>query len=227
MSQTATLETSQADVLLARVMDPAEGEDSTTESSLDAALTQFQLVGLRRTTVDDVGRQAGLSRMTIYRRYPNKQALTEAVMLREVRRIIQMVERRVAAQANAEDRMVESFVFGLRLVRTHPLLNRLLMTEPEDILPFLTVSSRPFISVGIAFIAQHVRQAQHDTGGPQPDPEAVAEILARLVHSLVLAPEGGLALDDDSDARDFARMYLAPMALGRPGGLPIPAAVDA
>ena len=50
---------------------------------LDAARDTILAVGLRRTTVSDVARRAGLSRMTVYRRYPDGAALIRALMWRE------------------------------------------------------------------------------------------------------------------------------------------------
>ena len=219
MSQSAAEPTAEViDSLLARVLDVAEVDDWTTKGILDAALTQFQVVGLRRTTLDDVARRARVSRMTIYRRFPNKQLLTETVLVRECGRAIQEIDAKVAAHPRAADRLVEGFVTGLHMAKSHPLLRRLLDTEPEDILPYMTIYSRPFLSVAIALLTDNVSDAQREGNAPDRDPGPAAEILVRLAHSLLLAPEGGLDWDDDRVARDFARSYLVPIVTG--GGQP-------
>ncbi len=53
---------------------------STTEVILDAALTEFERHGVRRVSLDDVGRRAGVSRTTIYRRFANRDDLMAAVI---------------------------------------------------------------------------------------------------------------------------------------------------
>src|SRR5437764_14953403 len=50
---------------------------------LDAAHKCVLLVGFRRTTLTDVARRAGVSRMTLYRRFPDVRSLVAALMTRE------------------------------------------------------------------------------------------------------------------------------------------------
>jgi AcrR family transcriptional regulator len=68
--------------LLRRALSPAGGAeiDDTAERILAGALAQFEDFGVRRTTMEDVARRVGMSRVTIYRRFSNKDALVEAVL---------------------------------------------------------------------------------------------------------------------------------------------------
>jgi AcrR family transcriptional regulator len=201
--------TSAAGILQA-FRDPAS-DDATTERILDGALQQFQLFGLRRSSVDDVARRAGLGRMTVYRRFPKKDDLVEAVVLREARRMAERVNAAAARMPTVEERAVESFVVMVREVRTNPLLQRLLTTEPETALPYVTVHGAPVIAMGAAFIHEQIRHEQKQGASPAVDPQGLAEILARLAHSILLTPGGGLPLDDDRQTREFARRYLVPL----------------
>ncbi|WP_040697921.1 helix-turn-helix domain-containing protein, partial [Nocardia vinacea] len=51
---------------------------------LDAALVQFSKVGVKKTTIEDVARQAGVDRVTVYRRVGSRDDLVQAVISREV-----------------------------------------------------------------------------------------------------------------------------------------------
>jgi AcrR family transcriptional regulator len=177
--------------------------DPLRERILAAALEQFQLVGLRRTTVGDVARRAGVGRVTVYRRVGDKRELVVAAIQSEVSRLIAAVRAAIAPLESVEDRLVEAFVVGLQTVRSHPLLRRLLETEPDDLLPYLTLDFGPILAVARTFMARDL--------GPVRDPELVGELLARLSQSLVLTPEGRVPLDDDRRLRTFARTYLAPL----------------
>jgi len=198
------------DQILAELLAPhaASAIDGTSERILDAALERFLLVGLRRTTVEDVARRAGVGRVTVYRRIGHKRELVEAVILRETRRVIARVASEISGLESAEQRLVEGFVLGLRAVRTHPLLERLLETEPEDLLPYLTLEAGESMAVGRRFVAQ---QIVGETPGRNQDRELAAEIITRLAHSLVLTPDGGIPLDDEHGLREFARNFLAPL----------------
>jgi AcrR family transcriptional regulator len=185
--------------------------DVVSEQILDAALEQFQLVGIRRASVEDVARRAGVSRITVYRRFPRKEVLIEAVAMREARRLVAAVDAATSTVDGFADRIVESFVGILRLVREHPLVRQLLAVEPDEMLRTLTLRGGPVIAIGTAYVADQIRRAQETGEVPPYDPQPVAEILARLTQSLLLTPEGVIPVDDESAERDFARAHLAPL----------------
>jgi AcrR family transcriptional regulator len=203
--------------LLDQVLSGAVEElDLTSERILDAALDQFEREGIRRSSVESVAQRAGVTRVTVYRRFPRKEALVSAVVVREVRRTIAEVDARTAPIADAEERTVEGFVVLLDRVRSHPLTQRLLAVEPEEILRVLTVDAGPVLALGTAYVATQIRRGQREGAFPAYDPEPVAEILARLAHSLLLTPKAVVELDDEAEARAFAREYLTPiLARGR------------
>src|ERR1700752_5213351 len=121
------------------------------ERLLDAALEQFLDVGVRRSSMEDVARRAGVSRVTVYRRFAAKDRLAEAVLLREVQRYIQEVRRLMLSYPDVGDRIEAVFVHVMRTVRDHPLITRLLRLEPDLVLPLLTVKGGPVIAIGTAF----------------------------------------------------------------------------
>jgi AcrR family transcriptional regulator len=188
-----------------------EAFDPTTERILDAALEQFELTGIRRSSVEDVARRAGVTRVTVYRRFSRKDALVDAVVVRECRRAIAAVDARISPIADAEERTVEGFVAMLDAVRSHPLVNRLFAVEPASLMRALTVEGGPVIALGTAYCAEQIRRGQREGQLPEYDPEPVAEILARLAHSILLAPQGGIPIGDERAARRFAREHLAPI----------------
>ncbi|MEU7892589.1 TetR family transcriptional regulator [Nonomuraea sp. NPDC049152] len=178
-----------------------DGSDSANERILDAAYERFLAFGVRRTTVDDVARQAGLARITVYRRFARKNDLVHGVMLRELRRFLRDFERAVAPLPTAAEQVVEGFAVTLRVVRGHSLLARLLVTEPETILPHLTTGAAPYLAVAREFVAAHL---------DSPDAEAIAEMFVRVSLSFLLTPSSAIPLETDDQARAFARRHLVP-----------------
>jgi AcrR family transcriptional regulator len=199
--------------LLAQVLQSGQPVDAIGERVLDGALEQFLKFGLRRSTMEDVAKRAGLSRITIYRRFPTKRDLVVAVIMREARRALHAIDSAVAPLSKIEDRFVEGFVVSLRIARDHALLQRLLATEPEMVLPYLTSEAGPVLAVARTFLANHIKRAQDLGAVRRFEPEPVAELLVRLTQSFLLTPEGAIRLDDDRRARAFAREYIAPLLM--------------
>lgn len=183
------------------------------EQILEAALEQFELVGIRRSSVEDVARRAGVSRITVYRRFPRKDVLIREMATREVRRVVAAVDAETSGIEGFSERVAESFVVMLRVVREHPLVRRLLAVEPDEMLRYLTIEGEPVIAIGTAYVAEQIRRAQLAGEAPEYDPEPVAEILTRLAHSLLLTPVGSIPLNDDQAEREFARQHLTPLLL--------------
>jgi AcrR family transcriptional regulator len=174
------------------------------DAILDAARSVFEQYGARRANVDDVATAAGVSRSTLYRRYPTKDALLGAVVVRELDAFFDELDR-VAADLPPQEAVVECFVRGIAIMQQIPVLGRLAQTEPEVItgLPgrghlLLAHSDR---------IARTLRRA--GARMPEEDLLMASELLLRLATTYLLDPRGRLDLADEAAARDMAKRFLA------------------
>jgi AcrR family transcriptional regulator len=113
---------------------------------LDAAFDAVATFGLARLTVEDVARRADLSRQSVYRYFGSKDELIGALVIREVDAFLDAVREASALHADLEAAMRESALVCLRTLREHPLLDRLLASEPETLLPHLTIRAGPLIA---------------------------------------------------------------------------------
>jgi AcrR family transcriptional regulator len=182
--------------------------DRVGESIVDAALAEFLAYGLRRTTVDTVARRAKVSRATLYRRFRDKDALVQAVLVRECRRFFGGIADAVANVSTVEGRLVEGFVVGVRYARADRLLNRLLASDPEALLPYLTTNGALVVAAAREFL---VRQGGSDEPVHDRTPAGVAELFVRLAISFTLMPDSAIPLGTDEEVRAFARAYLTPL----------------
>jgi AcrR family transcriptional regulator len=193
---------------MATIAAPPRTPPDTAARILDAAFDRVMQIGLARTTVEDVARAAGLSRQTIYRYFPSKEHLVTALVLREEERFLDGIRRAFAEDPNLEAAIADAILFCLRFARAHPLLDRLLETDPETLLPYLTTKGNPVIhrarEVLMSLLAQRawVRADLLDTAvdaatrtlisyamsPPDRRPEEVARDLARIL-TLALAPK--------------------------------------
>ncbi|MBF6327327.1 TetR/AcrR family transcriptional regulator [Nocardia transvalensis] len=189
-------------------------EDSNQTRVLDAALMAFLDFGIKRTSMVEVARRGGLSLATLYRRFAGKSDLIQAVGLRQARQFIQQVDaavqRQIDRDAGAEDQIVELFVAFLDGLRGNRLLDRLLKTEPEIVLPYLTVQGAPVIELGRDYLAEFITRLQREDKLAQYDPLPLAETIARTALSMALTPQTVIPLGDEAALRQFARDHIVP-----------------
>lgn len=191
--------------------------DATTDRILEGALSRFEMFGIRRSRVEDVAQAAGLSRVTVYRRFPSKDALIQAVILRESDRFFVEIDALIEQFGSFQTRLVEGFAFALTYVRAHPLLSRMLASEPESIVPYLTIKGGPILEAARVALAERLGREVAEGRLAPIDIQVAAELLVRIVQSFLLTPKSLAALECQDDARTFARRYLAPALLADPG----------
>lgn len=175
---------------------------------IDAALDEFRDHGIDRVRMEHIARRAGLHRATVYRAFPNKDTLLTTALSTWLQRILSGIATAVADHADVRDRAAEGFAIALRTLREDPLTNRVLLAD-EGGKPFVITYGATLLAAARVFFAEQLRQAD---GTGDFDPDAAAEIAARLSLTLLLIPEGLFPLDTDDDARTFARTHLIPAA---------------
>jgi AcrR family transcriptional regulator len=198
--------------LLVRAADPGiePPADPASERVLDAALELAAEVGVRKLTMDEIAVRAGFGRMTVYRRFGDRDRLVDALAVREARRCLAELDSSMDPAAPVAEQVAEGFAASLRIAREHPLLNRLARAEPESVLAVLTESDGLF-SASRAFVAGRLRAAQGEGLLGEIDTEEAAEVLIRLAFSFVLIQESTLPLDDPDRVRETARRLIAPI----------------
>jgi AcrR family transcriptional regulator len=175
---------------------------------LDAARESVLAVGVRRTTLTDVARRAGVSRMTLYRRYPDLEAVLSALMTREFGRLVARAAER-ASGATARERVVEMVVGGCRALASDPLFVRLLDVDPELLLPYMT---RRLGGVQRIAVAAGADALAVDDGSVRRDapPEVLSAGIELIARGFVLASHGELEVDPWVELERAVDGYLRP-----------------
>lgn len=190
----------------------AEVQDETTRRVLDAACEEFSLVGLQRTTMEDVARRAGVSRVTVYRHVANKDALVDAVLRREFQRYVHDYLAQMQAAETAVDRIAGGYLSTIQAMRRNPLLSGILSVELDSLVSSMAGSAEHVLAMARLFLAQLLRIEQQ--GGEiadEIDVDVAADIMVRLAVSYVLIPSDVVDLDDDDQAQAMVRSFLLPM----------------
>ncbi|MEU6037652.1 helix-turn-helix domain-containing protein [Actinomadura sp. NPDC047616] len=212
----ALMTASGAESLLERAyidaVEQVDDMDETRAQILDAAYEQFCRMGVQRSTMEDVARRAGVSRITVYRRFATKNALVEHVVRREFRRYFDQFLRDIQQAETAADRVVLGFVSSLRAIRSNPLIGGLIATEPDLLVPSMINDGGRTLATVRQFVAGQLRQEQR-AGNVSSDLDAdlVAEMMVRISASFLGIPSHLVDLDDDEQLAMVARRFLVPM----------------
>ena len=175
---------------------------------LDAALDAFLDFGVRRTSMGEIARRAGISPATLYRRYAQKSDVVMGVGLREAGRIMAHLEDVIDPSAPPLEQLTALHVEVAHQLRSNELLRRVLATEPETVLPKLTVDADPILESGRGYLAGFLTRLQ-DEGLVAPyDVAPVADWLARMALSDTLTPAKEPLTPEQTAA--FVRDHLAP-----------------
>jgi len=190
-----------------------EGFDEYAERILEAARLLLIEFGIRRTSLDDIARTAGVGRATLFRRFASREALMRALASREVQRSIAAVDAQVTAIEDPQEFLVAGVLAVMHEIASNELLQRLLVTDAKQMLPLLTSRSTPILTMGRVYMAGQLQRLIDQGARVAPDPDVIAELLARLVLSLALNPDGVLPLKDDEALSRLVRSTIAPLIL--------------
>ncbi|MFC9473250.1 TetR/AcrR family transcriptional regulator [Nocardia sp. NPDC056952] len=186
--------------------------DSVEERILDAALVQFERVGVRKTTIEDIAKAADVDRATVYRRIGSRDDVVRAAFEREVRRLLVDLGEIPARHDTFDDIVVDVFTTVITRWRAHPLVERLLTLEADRLLPQLTVDGASFFLLSVAASTEILRKVLEDSRFPDiPDLSARVEVACRVVHSLILQPVGTIDTGSEQALAAFARTYVVPI----------------
>lgn len=200
------------DRAFAEAVEQVDDQSEDRSRILDAAHEQFCHLGIRRSTMDDVARRAGVSRITVYRRFVTKDLLVEEVVRREFRRYFDQFLVDIQQAETAADRVVLGFVSSLRAIRGNPLIGGLMAAEPDVLVPSMASDGGRTLAAVRQFVAgQLAREQRAGHVSEAVDVNLVAELMVRLSTSFLVIPSEIIDLDDDEQVAAVARRFLVPM----------------
>lgn len=156
--------------------------DRILDGAIDAAIDH----GIARLSVGDVARRAGLSRQTLYKYFPSKHALVAEAVLRDADEIVRRVIEAAVPFDDPRDALEAGFLATLRLTREHPLLDRLVRTEPGSLLPLLASAEGPVMSAARTAVEGIVELKFPEISADQR--RRGADVIARLLVSYAVGP---------------------------------------
>ncbi len=177
---------------------------------LDAALACSHRLGFSKVTIDDICRESGVSRASVYRLFPGgRDVLFEALRVRELHQFFDHVLAEVDGATSAEAIVVSSVVTATSLLQADEHLAMMLSSEPGEALGQLTAAGLPRI----------IRMAT-EALSPQLEPligqvaaHRLIDLVVRLTVSHFLSPVDSVDLNDATSARQFLSPLISSVTL--------------
>ena len=177
-------------------------EETTRARIIAAAFECAGRFGLGRTTMADVAAEARTSRQTVYRYFATKQELFLALIVREEASMIVTVRRAMELHDALRPAMQAAFEAVIKAMRAHPLLDRVMATEPHELLPYLTVDANPVLETSTRVMEEIAsNRAPHISKRIR---RRWADTCARVFTSYAITPPSG---DPAAIARDLAELF--------------------
>lgn len=177
---------------------------------LEAAVACVGRSGLSRTSVDEVAREAGVSRASVYRHFPGGK---EELLAKTVEHEVWGFFHRLAVRVEDEPSLAEVLETGLAFAHSelahHEVFQRVLGTEPERLLPHLSMST-PMILEALRQYLKPILGTEELRAGS--DPDATADHLARMILSFIVG-QGRWDFTDPAQVRILVRDHLLPGVL--------------
>jgi AcrR family transcriptional regulator len=156
------------------------------DAVLDVATDLLATYGVRRVSLSDLSTTAKVSRQSLYRWFGDRDGVVRAVLVRERDRFVDAALAAAADEPDLRQGLEAVIAETLRMAATHPLLNRLRVSDPEVLLPLLAsadnVVTATVSALAVEFITNRVPDAE-----PARVSEA-ADVYTRLTLSYLLNP---------------------------------------
>jgi AcrR family transcriptional regulator len=192
-----------------------DGDRSTADRLLDAARDSILTIGWKRTTLTEVARRAGVSRMTVYRTYADMPALFGDLMTREWAAVAESVPADGPKSDAWPERIAAGLVGTVVALREDDLFRRIIDVDPELLLPYLLERRGRSQESLLTLLAARVEEGQAAGGVRDGDPRLLARSTLLAAHGYLLSAHT-MADDEislsalDQELHELVRRHLAP-----------------
>jgi AcrR family transcriptional regulator len=200
--------------------DTAQAVDTRADPVLQAAYDSILEVGVRRTTLADVARRAGVSRMTVYRKYDDLPRLLSALLTVELSAILREVDAHTSGLCTVRARTATMVARASAALAGHPILARVLAVDPEALLPLIVDRLGSIQRLALEQLTTSIEAGQLPDGDGSirsGDPSLLALMILTSTQSLVFSSRAISSADPHGRIYDELQImtdaYLKPEVL--------------
>jgi AcrR family transcriptional regulator len=148
---------------------------------LDAAASCVLAYGVDRVTLAEIARRAGVSRPTIYRRWPDTQALLAALLTARIVGVL----RDVPSRGPGREALVERIVGVAERLRHDDVVMSVFHSAPELAMVYIAERLGTSQQILINAVAAELKVAQRDGSVRAADPRQLAAMCLLITQSTI------------------------------------------
>ena len=172
---------------------------------MEATLSCIARGGMKGFTVEDVAREAGLSRATLYRYFPGgREQLVGETVTWEVGRFFTRLAEAIADAPDFRTRVERGLTFAHRTLHDHEAFRRAMASDQGEIQARLAGIAPIVVGVIRSYLEPLLAEVALVEG---VNPTEAADHLARLIGSLIV-DEGSWDLGDPGQVRELVDRWL-------------------
>ncbi len=182
------------------------GSTSARDRILAATLVSLARYGVAKTTLEDVAKEAGCARATVYRYFGGKQQLLHAVIIHESERLLAAIDAAAATDATLDEAVIAMATAAAHEILEHDALQFVLAHEPELVLPWITFdgADRFLERAGAALAPTFARYV------PAADANRAAAWCTRIFLAYLGADNSPVTMTDEREVRALVHDFVAP-----------------
>jgi AcrR family transcriptional regulator len=161
---------------------------------LAAAASCVRDFGVERVTLAEIARRAGVSRPTVYRRWPDTRSILVSLL---TDRIVG-AWRAAPSRAAGREALVTRIVEVVRNLRRDEMILTVLRSDPELAMVYIADRLGASQQILIDMVADELRKAQADNTVRQADPRQLAAMVLLITQSVI---QSGRIVDPILDDR--------------------------
>ena len=170
------------------------------ELVLNVARARFQRFGVKKTTVDEISRDAGISKKTLYELFKNKEDLFVAVFIREALGNRAFIVDKVRGIASPRDKVTQLLRGAVKRITEQRFMIQVLADEENLYVPYLQQQFQLQVEQEILNLITPILEEGMRTGEFRPmEPRTVAYFIFKLFQTFTYAKTDSI----DGNDRDL------------------------
>jgi AcrR family transcriptional regulator len=172
---------------------------------LEAVKTCCARWGIDKVTADDIAKQSGVSRATLYRMFPGgKDAIYESLRTYELDQFFAVLLTQIDGAYTLEELLVQAVTCATVELRNDQHLAIMMASEAGAVVSELTVEGLPrIVGVASAYLIPFVERFL-----PPDQSRSLIDVVVRLVISYFLSPAEFVDLSNPDSAREFLAPFV-------------------
>jgi AcrR family transcriptional regulator len=182
------------------------------DAFLDAAESLFATRGYRESTMEMIAREAGFSRGSIYRQFPTRESLVEALVQRTTQRHMARIRERLPEGADAITILIEAMVIVATELIHDPLLKTISDQTDDRTVAYMLAGNPALLQMVEASIAAMMTGTNRFRPGISP--KDLAQFIIGTNLSMLLGAIPGI--EDPKTARSYIDVFVLPALIADP-----------